>query len=347
MKTADLVACSQIRPIGQLVPQLGSHQAALSAYLFRQPDWSIGEAGEQLRWGGVPSNGNMTGLRCNSPVGVVWIGLNDWAVLKDVLVIDRPDIPENIRLGLMESVAQPLIAALARLIGWPMACQEVCDADDLPEPCTAIRAPFTWMDSTGAKLTSGLVCGPVELLQRASRLRVPDSHLPLDRNLPAALMLDVGECELTIEEIRSLREGDMLRPIQRIQANTAVTVCARSRFGAISFAALVHKNRIRIENRMKVAMANSADEQPMIQREELRALPLKVKFELGAMQMTVGELSDLRSGQVIELNQDLNSAAIDVTVDGRLFARGELVAIGEELAIQITQMNEQADAKLA
>ena len=58
---------------------------------------------------------------------------------------------------------------------------------------------------------------------------------------------------------------------------------------------------------------------------------------LGSARMTVGELSALEKGGVITLDATLNTA-VELRLNGVAVARGELVAVGENFAVRLTEI---------
>lgn len=64
---------------------------------------------------------------------------------------------------------------------------------------------------------------------------------------------------------------------------------------------------------------------------------LEVTVQLGAVKLTVRELLALQEGSVLELDRAAG-AAVDVMVNGRLIARGDVVVIDEELGVRITEI---------
>jgi flagellar motor switch protein FliN/FliY len=69
----------------------------------------------------------------------------------------------------------------------------------------------------------------------------------------------------------------------------------------------------------------------------LRSVPMEVTAEIGRTRMTIQELLGLTPGAVVELDRPVGSPA-DVLVNGRLFARGEVVVVDEDFAIRITEI---------
>lgn len=73
----------------------------------------------------------------------------------------------------------------------------------------------------------------------------------------------------------------------------------------------------------------------------LRSVPMEVTAEIGRTRMTISELLTLSPGTVVELDRPVGSPA-DVLVNGRLFARGEVVVVDEDFAIRITEIVDAA-----
>lgn len=66
-------------------------------------------------------------------------------------------------------------------------------------------------------------------------------------------------------------------------------------------------------------------------------VPLQLTVELGQTQRTVREILELAPGTVVELDR-LAGEPVDLLVNGRLIARGEVVVIDENFGIRITDI---------
>lgn len=64
-------------------------------------------------------------------------------------------------------------------------------------------------------------------------------------------------------------------------------------------------------------------------------VPLLVSVELGRKELTIKDILDLSPGSLIELNQ-LAGEPVDLLINGKLFARGEVVVIDENFGIRVT-----------
>jgi flagellar motor switch protein FliN/FliY len=69
-------------------------------------------------------------------------------------------------------------------------------------------------------------------------------------------------------------------------------------------------------------------------------VPVKVKAVLGGARVPVGELIRMRSGSVLELDRRVGEP-VDVYVNGRMIARGELVLIDGLLGVTLTEIVKQ------
>ena len=71
--------------------------------------------------------------------------------------------------------------------------------------------------------------------------------------------------------------------------------------------------------------------------ETLLDVPLQVVVELGRTEMPIQKVLDLGPGSVVELNR-LSGEPINIMVNGKLVARGEVVVVDENFGIKITNI---------
>ena len=69
----------------------------------------------------------------------------------------------------------------------------------------------------------------------------------------------------------------------------------------------------------------------------IRNVPVRVSAVLGKVRVQVRDLLKLKSGSVVELDRKVGEA-IDIYVNERLVARGEVVVNENRLAISITEI---------
>jgi flagellar motor switch protein FliN/FliY len=69
----------------------------------------------------------------------------------------------------------------------------------------------------------------------------------------------------------------------------------------------------------------------------LQNVPVELAVEIGRTRMTIGEALALGPGSVVTVGR-LAGDPVDLLVNGRVIARGEVIAIDEELALRITEI---------
>lgn len=70
----------------------------------------------------------------------------------------------------------------------------------------------------------------------------------------------------------------------------------------------------------------------------LGEIPVEVVVELGRLKLVLRELAALNEDDVIELDQPVDRP-LDLVVGGKKLARGELVMVGERVALRITEVS--------
>lgn len=75
----------------------------------------------------------------------------------------------------------------------------------------------------------------------------------------------------------------------------------------------------------------------------LGGVSVRVSVEAGACTMPIGQLLKLGTGSLIALDRAAGSA-VDMLVNGRLLARGEIVAIDDCYGLRITELVKSVSA---
>ncbi|SHF51797.1 flagellar motor switch phosphatase FliY [Ornithinibacillus halophilus] len=71
-------------------------------------------------------------------------------------------------------------------------------------------------------------------------------------------------------------------------------------------------------------------------------IPLKITVELGRTKRTIKDILDLSSGSIVELDK-LAGEPVDVLVNDKLIAKGEVVVIDENFGVRVTDIISQSD----
>lgn len=117
------------------------------------------------------------------------------------------------------------------------------------------------------------------------------------------------------------------------------------------------EEELSIEEQMAAAMAAEQAEQaaaaapasggPAAREKDLKIdmlfdLSLQVSIELGRTKMLIKDILELQRGSVIELEK-LASEPVDILVNGKKVAEGEVVVIEKHFGIRITSLIESAE----
>lgn len=71
-------------------------------------------------------------------------------------------------------------------------------------------------------------------------------------------------------------------------------------------------------------------------------IPLKVTVELGRTQKTIKDILELSQGSIVELDK-LAGEPVDILVNNKLIAKGEVVVIDENFGVRVTDIVSQLD----
>ena len=83
-----------------------------------------------------------------------------------------------------------------------------------------------------------------------------------------------------------------------------------------------------------------ADVNPLVQQENIDLImdvPLEVTVELGRVSKSIKDILDFAPGTIVELNK-IAGEAVDVLVNGKSVAKGEVVVIEENFGVRITEI---------
>ncbi len=75
----------------------------------------------------------------------------------------------------------------------------------------------------------------------------------------------------------------------------------------------------------------------------IRDVKVGLSARLGSCQLSVAELFALKEGGVVSLEQGVDSP-VDLILEGRVIARGNIVAVDDQFGVQVTEILEDASA---
>lgn len=92
-----------------------------------------------------------------------------------------------------------------------------------------------------------------------------------------------------------------------------------------------------------VAGADEGEEKAAADLAPVFDVPVNISAVLGKSTMSVAQLLKLNAGSVLELDRKVGEA-IDIYVNNRLVARGEVVVVDERLGVTMTEIIKDGDA---
>jgi type III secretion system YscQ/HrcQ family protein len=258
----------------------------------------------------------------------------------------EPGIPRALTAAEQGAIAF-LVAAL--IDGAPLRVEGVVDRLD------AVRhlLPDAWILALEARLETPVGAGWARLLvPDRLRLAAPLAHRPevllaRSRRLSHArvsLRLEVGRTRVARRELASLGAGDVVlfdRFGPRPPFGGPTHLC----LGAGRFRATLGGDGLTLLGPFEPGAPvmddtdtldpTAAPIDPASTDALLREMPVEVVCELGRVSMTGRELLELRPGAVIPVGRPL-AGPVDLTVGGRVVARGELVDVEGEIGVRVT-----------
>lgn len=82
---------------------------------------------------------------------------------------------------------------------------------------------------------------------------------------------------------------------------------------------------------------SSAETELKLDLQSILEIPLSVEVIIGEAEMPLKDVLDLNPGAIVELNREI-SDPVDIKVNGKLVARGEIVTIGENFGVRIKEI---------
>jgi flagellar motor switch protein FliN len=152
-----------------------------------------------------------------------------------------------------------------------------------------------------------------------------------------------------VAEVQDSEDVQEIEDVQDVREETAVEAELGDLAAGLDQAAIE-------ELLLEAAPAGSAGSEPLIEEIELAPLlpldsspgadtdiglllevPLSISVELGRTSLTIRELLALGQGSILQLDRHAGEP-VDVLVNGKRLARGEVVVIDEDFGIRVTEV---------
>lgn len=155
----------------------------------------------------------------------------------------------------------------------------------------------------------------------------------------------LGSTPIQLREISSIRPGDIVGIEQWSSSGAAIVVTAElGGPGGLHLSAVAEGSRITVQQSRDSAMKpdTPADPAPAADNvnlpiDRLDALEVTLRFEVGELSLSLGELKSIRAGHVFDLAEPLNRSPVRILAHGNVLGKGYLVAVGDRLGVRVSE----------
>lgn len=349
-KPAARGVASEAQPVRGRIPALAPAQAEALRALFAAPRrWACGDATLRFTPGTTPAPGETFALDAEGTR--LRLRLETDAAAPSPSGLHWSDYAGRARLLAWSLAHEAALMRLSEVLG--VALLPVEDDADASDDA---QDDAVWLGFAGERAhveagtpPSGVLRLPVDWLARLQARAEPvyEDDPPPSPGALAALPVPVSVGfdgpRLAAAEWRSLRPGDVvligngcLPPLQARAARHAWPLAAAPDGWRITAAArplpsLLEPSMNDESPGVDPATDDAAGESGAFPRE----LPVQLAFDIGRIEIGVGDLASLQPGYVFALPAHLEGANVTIRANGRAAGRGEVVAVGETLGVRL------------
>jgi type III secretion protein Q len=188
------------------------------------------------------------------------------------------------------------------------------------------------------RLASGRALNVIRNLDRST------GFVSADVDLPVPVSLRFAAATLTVGDVRDLAPGDVVIVDEHGGADgTAVAVIAEQFVAPIqlnSAGGVLTAYPTRGCGSPWEWSMNNESEPPRRSAPDasgLDDLPLRIVFEVGRLELSLGDVRQMAPGTVLPLARPFDEA-LDIVANGRRIGRGEIVRIGDSLGVRVIRL---------
>ncbi|MCZ6728889.1 MAG: flagellar motor switch protein FliN, partial [SAR324 cluster bacterium] len=101
-----------------------------------------------------------------------------------------------------------------------------------------------------------------------------------------------------------------------------------------------------VASAISAARGEEVDDSSLHEIDFIHDVPLRLSVEIGNTLLSVREILALNTGKVIEFTKVVGEP-MDITVSGRLMARGEIVVVNERYGVRISEVTRPDETETA
>ncbi len=261
----------------------------------------------------------------------------------------QPDQLDNELMAMVvETVLMERINAMEARLGGEIA---LIGVDQSRDHGSLASLPFEVRTTDGDAVWPGRIHASTALLALVARHweRQPPINGEID-DLFFTLACRVAFTDLATSAVRALGVGDaMLFDRVAVPGGAAIVVAealhAIATFDEQGFLYLTEAFRTPERYVLGEFLMSEEDDQDRpvqaITDAAIDELPVRLVFEVGRKDMTLDQLRSLSTGSLVPLDRAASSI-VQIFANGRRIGAGEMVMIGEQLGMRITQLNNNA-----
>ncbi|WP_128943633.1 type III secretion system cytoplasmic ring protein SctQ [Bradyrhizobium zhanjiangense] len=247
---------------------------------------------------------------------------------------------EPTRSLILELALEPLLASLERTTQRNL---RLVRTDEAPSarPHLEFDVVYGQLASKARLLLFSPLDGPVPPAFRTlgeMLVRLPRQTPRLLSELPVIVAGHIGSLRITIGVVRQARQGDALLPDAIPLARGQIILTADRLWAPAEVGGdrLVLRGPFRLQShplKNEDAMTQTQAQQPPSDA-DIGSLEITLVFECGRWPMPLGTLRTINEGHVFEIGRPLDGP-VDILANGQRIGRGDIVRIGEELAVRL------------
>ncbi len=254
-------------------------------------------------------------------------------------------VPADTCSALVENALNPVLTALEQLVGMPLEPGDFVRGRQVDADPSEVTVGFVILERTLRPLLRGWVRTSPDIWQAADFTRAPSLPLRRISHVPVALSLRMGGCKLPLNEVMALQAGDALRlAVPAFSSDQSLPVHLTDGGGRVGAGLRINARAVGDELVLESNMDTSPNQNapagepgPSVDSiDRLGDIECDVAFEIATLRMTVAEVARLRQGQALRMGTRLQEQPVRILVNGRMLARGELAAVGDELVVVVT-----------
>lgn len=260
--------------------------------------------------------------------------------------LELDPLPPPLAATAIEAMLADLMAVLGTASGSGPARVLGIDFDDagkagLPHGWTVTaRCQATGQTFLAVLHADGL--GLMLLAGALAALPQSDNELDLD-GIPVKVCAAVGSALLSAAELRSLQRHDVVMLDQYLvdqDGQLWLTVAGGQslRVRQENSSLIVTQGWTSIMTQTQDSSAEAGQQPAQGEPLDLDAIPVRLTFDLGERQLTLGDLRRLQPGEVFDLHRPLNDGPVMVRANGALVGTGELVEIDGRIGVALSSL---------